>query len=232
MKKLYYLIPIMLVIVGLILPVLYSSSQQKAEQTSQTRLEQGKLKISDSDNSKTSGNQLPNKDLSGDNVQSKAVSSEKDSFNGLPTQNSSSDKQNTVNKAQSNSGNRDKNNTASNSSQKNGVQISILVIGKSGERLYGPAKVIIAEDNSWGVNALGALDATGLEYTISNKFGGDLVDSIMGQRNKGQSGWMYKVNEEIPTVAATKKPVKEGDKIIWWYSNSMDAPVPSWSDFD
>lgn len=105
--------------------------------------------------------------------------------------------------------------------------VSIAVIGRDGELLYGPAKVKVAKENTWGITALGALDATGLPYTIPPRYT-DFVDSIAGQRNRGQAGWMYSVNGEIPAVAAAKKPVKQGDKVLWWYSKSMEQTPPSW----
>lgn len=107
--------------------------------------------------------------------------------------------------------------------------VNIAVIGRDGELLYGPAEVKVAKDNTWGSTALGVLDATGLPYTISARYA-DLVDSIAGQRNRGQAGWMYSVNGEIPAVAAAKKPVKQGDKVVWWYSKSMEQKPPTWDE--
>jgi len=107
------------------------------------------------------------------------------------------------------------------------VTVNVAVVGKDGELLFGPAAVQLKEKGRWGATALGALDATGLPYNISAGFAG-FVEAVAGQRNKGQAGWMYKVNEEIPMVAADKKPVASGDKVIWWYSKSMDTPPPTW----
>jgi hypothetical protein len=76
---------------------------------------------------------------------------------------------------------------------------------------------------------LGALDATGLAYTVSARFP-DFVDSVAGKYNHGQSGWMYKVNDEIPPAAAAKKPLKREDKVIWWYSKGMNVPPPAWDE--
>jgi len=57
----------------------------------------------------------------------------------------------------------------------------------------------------------------------------DLVVAVAGQRNKGQSGWMYKVNDEVPLVAASKRKLQEGDRVIWWYSTSISNPPPEWN---
>lgn len=119
--------------------------------------------------------------------------------------------------------------TSSAEKQTDGCAVEIAIVGMNGELLDGPKNVIISKKNKWGVTALGALDATGLPYTISARWG-NFVEAIAGQRNKGQAGWMYKVNEEIPLVAADQKEVKTGDKIIWWYSKSMHAPPPNWDE--
>lgn len=110
-----------------------------------------------------------------------------------------------------------------------GCAVGIAVVGMDGELLYGPGNVTVTGKNMWEVTALGALDATGLPYTMSTSWSG-FVEAVAGQRNKGQSGWMYKVNGEIPMVAADQKTVKAGDKVIWWYSKSMGAPTPDWDD--
>jgi hypothetical protein len=105
--------------------------------------------------------------------------------------------------------------------------VGIAVVGRQGQVLYGSATVTINEDNKWGLTVMGALDATGLEYNMSPAYG-SLVLGIAGQQNKGMSGWMYKVNGEIVMRAAGDKEVKTGDNIIWWYSEDMTKPAPSW----
>ncbi|BCV21628.1 DUF4430 domain-containing protein [Moorella sp. Hama-1] len=108
-----------------------------------------------------------------------------------------------------------------------GCQVGIAVIGMKGQILFGPAAVTVNKNNKWGLTALGALDATGLKYSMSPVYG-NFVQSIAGQANKGMCGWMYKVNNETPLVAASEKDVSPGDKIIWWYSESMNNPGPTW----
>lgn len=109
------------------------------------------------------------------------------------------------------------------------VAVGVAVVGKDGELLFGPAEVRVAKESTWGTTALGALDATGLPYTMSARFP-DFVEAVAGQRNRGQSGWMYKVNEEVPLVAAAKRIVKQGDRVIWWYSQDMSQASPRWDD--
>ncbi|NLW07466.1 MAG: DUF4430 domain-containing protein [Clostridia bacterium] len=109
----------------------------------------------------------------------------------------------------------------------NACRVGIAVVGRQGELLYGPSAVTVKEDNKWGLTVMGALDATGLEYNMSPRYG-NLVLGIAGQQNKGMSGWMYKVNGEIVMKAASDKEVETGDKIIWWYSEDVTKPAPSW----
>ncbi|MEN6388979.1 MAG: DUF4430 domain-containing protein [Syntrophomonas sp.] len=108
-----------------------------------------------------------------------------------------------------------------------GCRVYIAVVGLKGEILYPPAAVNVTPGNRWGITALGALDATGLSYGMKPMWP-DFVDSIGGQACKGVSGWMYMVNGEIPMHLADKHPVKDGDKVIWWFSESMDQEPPSW----
>lgn len=110
-----------------------------------------------------------------------------------------------------------------------GCKVWIAVVGKNHELLFGPAQVMVSRNNKWGVTALGALDATGLPYATKPTWP-DFVDSIGGQANSGMAGWMYSVNGEVPMHMADKHPVKTGDKVIWWYSRSMDQPPPRWED--
>lgn len=109
------------------------------------------------------------------------------------------------------------------------VTVNIAVVGKDGELLFGPGQVEIPEYTQRGNTALGVLAATGLSYEVSKRYP-DFVESIAGQRNKGQAGWLYKVNEEVPLVAANKKTVAAGDYVIWWYSSSINAPPPIWEE--
>lgn len=114
-------------------------------------------------------------------------------------------------------------------SPESGCAVWIAVVGKNGEQLYKAGQVLLKKDNKWGINALGALEATGLPYTTMPTWP-DFVDSISGQTNSGVSGWMYSVNGDVPMHMADKHPVKAGDRVIWWYSNSMEQPQPHWDD--
>lgn len=110
-----------------------------------------------------------------------------------------------------------------------GCQVGIAVVGIGGKLLYSPTNVTVVPDNKWGITALGTLDATGLSYATKPMWP-DFVDSICGQACQGVAGWMYMVNGEIPMHLADKHPVREGDQVIWWYSESMDQAPPVWDE--
>ncbi|MDQ0286883.1 hypothetical protein J2Z49_002000 [Desulfofundulus luciae] len=110
------------------------------------------------------------------------------------------------------------------------VTVGMAVVGLNGELLYGPSYVMVPKENKWGLTALGALDASGVPYHTSTWSWGILVDEIAGQANSGMAGWMYTVNGQVPSFGPEKYNIKEGDKIIWYYSKSMDQQPPGWDD--
>ncbi|HHW02178.1 MAG TPA: DUF4430 domain-containing protein [Thermoanaerobacterales bacterium] len=105
------------------------------------------------------------------------------------------------------------------------IEVYIAVVGKNNDLLFAPDSVTLSSDDKWGLTALGALDATGLDYVDDDGF----VKSIEGQANSGMNGWMYKVNNSIPTVKASEKTLSEGDRVIWWYSTDYSSNGPTWS---
>lgn len=108
-----------------------------------------------------------------------------------------------------------------------GCRVYVAVVGKGKQVLFGPAQVSLSPGQKWGATALGALDATGLEYHLA--YGNKFVDMVAGQANQGQWGWMYKVNDQVIWKPAVDVEVKPGDKIIWWYSQDR-SPGPTWSE--
>ncbi|MCR6544845.1 S-layer homology domain-containing protein [Dehalobacterium formicoaceticum] len=110
------------------------------------------------------------------------------------------------------------------------ITVKVYIVGKGGAKdvLFGPDNVTISKKDTYGWTALGALDAAGLDWAAS-KDSEDLVVEIEGQKNQGQNGWMFKVNNTVPEVAAGVTKVKAGDKILWWYSmDAMDTHGPDW----
>jgi outer membrane protein assembly factor BamB len=75
--------------------------------------------------------------------------------------------------------------------------------------------------------ALGALDATGIAYTINDayyqEYGSLFIDSIRGRANEGTAGWMYQVNAESPGVGANAYAVQNGDEVVFFWSEGMSS---------
>ncbi|MDN5331084.1 MAG: hypothetical protein PWP45_309 [Tepidanaerobacteraceae bacterium] len=105
-------------------------------------------------------------------------------------------------------------------------KVYVAVVGKDGELLFGPSSVTVRANGKWGLTALGALDATGLDYVDDNGF----VKNIEGQSNSGMNGWMYKVNGKVPSILASKFTIDDGDEIIWWYSTDINSTGPEWDE--
>lgn len=106
----------------------------------------------------------------------------------------------------------------------------LAVVGMNGELLFGPASVAVTPGNKWGLTPLGLLDASGLSYHTSDWAWGILVDAIAGQANSGMAGWMYAVNGQVPAVGPEKYSLKDGDRVIWYYSKSMEQQPPKWEE--
>lgn len=106
----------------------------------------------------------------------------------------------------------------------NEYSVNIAVVGNNGALLFGPGTVVVSKTGKWGLTTLGALHATGLNYTDDGGF----VKSIAGQANSGMSGWMYKVNNTVPSSLASDHRVNQGDRVIWWYSTDPNSSGPTW----
>jgi hypothetical protein len=77
------------------------------------------------------------------------------------------------------------------------------------------------------LTALGALDASGLGYTVSDEFyeqfGSLFVDSIDGLAGEGTTGWLFLVNGEQPPAGANAMNVTSGDEVVFYYGKGMEA---------
>ncbi|MEW9124064.1 MAG: stalk domain-containing protein [Thermotaleaceae bacterium] len=101
------------------------------------------------------------------------------------------------------------------------IKVTVQIIGKSKETLFGPSSVTLHKNDKWAQTAIGALDKTGLSYNASSNF----VSSIAGQSNEGLNGWMYMVNGSVPGVQASDYQLRDGDQVTWWYStNPNEVP--------
>ncbi|MDE4908353.1 DUF4430 domain-containing protein [Methanogenium marinum] len=74
---------------------------------------------------------------------------------------------------------------------------------------------------SWQ-SALGTLKAAGVSFKVSDKWDGGLfIFEVDGTPSEDVAGWMYQVNGASPVTTAEKCTVSAGDKVIWYYSESM-----------
>lgn len=219
MKKKVYLIPLVLVVLGLLVPIWYaakgtgvretppeaaSQSQQEAE-SSESAAEQGEVGVEGRDADADSAVTQTADGLK-EVVKSEQVSAKQ------PKTPSQTGKPATVETVPS----------------RQGIKVGFAVVGKGGE-VVTKGDVVIADDNRWGNTPLGALAASGVQHELSKLYKG-FVDSIVGQKNEGLSGWMFSVNGKAPMSAATSCQVSEGDKVVWYYSVSIDTQPPKWDE--
>lgn len=204
-KRAFYLLALLLILAAIIVPTVLNSNHSGS----------GHLVKTETPADSNGNTPAAEKAIA---VEDKAVA---------PTPAATSDAKNQTEQAESTPEVPVKDGSVQNPPEQHGCRVYIAVVGLNGEIVYHPAAVNVTPGNRWGITALGALDATGLSYAMKPMWP-DFVDSIGGQACKGVSGWMYMVNGEIPMHLADKHPVKDGDKVIWWYSESMDQEPPSW----
>lgn len=105
------------------------------------------------------------------------------------------------------------------------VAVDVAVIDNNGKVIYGPKSITLKHDDEFGLTGLSALVKTGLDYNIDTN--NDFVTAIEKIENEGLSGWMYGVNGTAPAVPAIEKTLADGDQVLWYYSTSSTAGVPS-----
>lgn len=75
--------------------------------------------------------------------------------------------------------------------------------------------------------ALGVLDASGTSYVVNDRwydaYGTLYLTSVNGRAGEGLAGWMYQVNGVSPAVGANSYHVNNGDRVVFYYSESMSA---------
>ncbi|WP_317137059.1 DUF4430 domain-containing protein [Methanochimaera problematica] len=81
--------------------------------------------------------------------------------------------------------------------------------------------------------ALGILIKSGYSYTVTDsafeEYGSLFIDSIKGKKTTGTTGWMYQVNGISPGTGPNNYELKEGDEVLWYWSESMtDKPEDSY----
>jgi hypothetical protein len=124
----------------------------------------------------------------------------------------------------------------------NGARVQVMVVGRAGTlveaaTLRARATVVRASGRTCKVAAstpLAALAAalrpagTGwhvrdfgsCERRRSRSSGQLFVDRVAADRNRGQDGWVYKVNDRAGTIGAadpTGRRLRAGDRVVWFY---------------
>ncbi|OPX84124.1 MAG: hypothetical protein A4E53_03899 [Pelotomaculum sp. PtaB.Bin104] len=239
-KKLWYLIPLALVIVGLLLPAFLNNKpgQSPPDQASvsQNSNSAGQPTAADSagegraaEPASSAAGELNNEEDSGLSTETNRPGTTRETSAAAPSPGTAGQPENGASTAPAPAPEPAASATASPAGAADGnpVTCQLAVVGKGGELLFGPAPVKLSSSGTRGPTALSVLAATGLPYNVSQRWP-DFVESIAGQRNQGQSGWLYQVNGAVPPVAAGKKTVAAEDKIIWWYSGSISDPPPVW----
>ncbi len=106
------------------------------------------------------------------------------------------------------------------------IKIYIAVVGSDGELLFSPQRVTMDPDDTYGLTAVGALDATGLSWSYTT----GLVTDIEGQSNENMNGWMCKISDVPLSISAFESEVEPGDEVIWWYSYDPYSDGPAGDD--
>jgi len=238
MKKKTYLIPLVLVVLGLLVPIVYAATHD--DQGPKT-LASASVQQSDKEDKAQDGIQNSQQNNQDEKDQEPGSLEEKnEQLESTATTTSNKGSQNQTKKNVKSSTKQSGNSTQQTKTSQNktpvteakepqkGIKVGFAVVGK-GKKPIKKYDVVIPEDSSWGNTALGALAASGENYVMSTRFSG-FVESICGQQNDGTSGWMFVVNGVDPGIGADKCQVKNGDRIIWYYSESYNAPVPKWND--
>ncbi len=221
MKKKTYLIPLVLVLLGLFVPVWYAvAGAGKGTEQSPTS-----ASVQPTGEESKSQDTVDNSPREGDTAVS--VSEEKDEPTGSNVTKGNQQNSKSVNTPVKQSNTPTQTKTPGGGETvvpPKGIKVDFAVVGKGGS-LLKKSVVTIPEDNEWGYTPLGALTASGVEYKLSTRYKG-FVDSICGQKNEGMSGWMFAVNGTALMSGASSCKVKAGDKVIWYYSEKIGDDPP------
>jgi hypothetical protein len=94
------------------------------------------------------------------------------------------------------------------------VRVKVRVEGKT-TTIFGAAEPTLTS----GPDALAALDAASIAgefyYHVSP---GPFVNQIGRYPGEGFSGWSYKINGVSPPLAADQATVKDGDRVLWYWT--------------
>lgn len=105
------------------------------------------------------------------------------------------------------------------------ISVSLKIDGTEGDHgIIFDKDVQVAE----GANVYDALLASEVELSVKNNLGMGTyiagIDGLLERSHGSESGWLYAVNGEQPSVSSEKYTVKDGDNIEWTYKiNALDA---------
>lgn len=94
--------------------------------------------------------------------------------------------------------------------------VHVRIEGKT-KNLFAPQETTVSAGN-----ALEALQQASLAgefyYHITQSSFGNYVDQVGFYGGTADSGWVFKVNDVSPPVAADQVAVKDGDHVLWYYA--------------
>jgi hypothetical protein len=103
------------------------------------------------------------------------------------------------------------------------ARVHVRVEGKT-TTIYGPAEPRLEA----GATALDALEAASLAgefyYHVAQFSFGPFVDQIGRFGSTASDGWVYKVNGVSPDIGAAQYTLKEGDRVLWYWTR-FSGPV-------
>ena len=97
------------------------------------------------------------------------------------------------------------------------ASVKVRVEGKT-RTLFAPAEVTVNASNA--LDALEQASIIGeLYYHVTVTGFGPYVDQIGRYGGSGSSGWVFKVDDVSPPVAADQVALKDGDRVLWYYAD-------------
>ncbi|MDR9755899.1 MAG: DUF4430 domain-containing protein [Thermoanaerobacterales bacterium] len=235
-----FLIPLVLVLLGILVPVVYTTTRggeahdPPSSASIDTAVEEEKAQ---GEVEKKQQDQEKEDEVSGDESKEQqkspetAVSNQENSNKGSQSKedNKSAVKQPTGQSSSSSQGKKqDTSGKTSTSAKKvdgpapGYIRVTVTIVGKNGKIMYNSSKVDVKEKGT----VLDALYATGVSCKVRSD---GYVRAIAGlAENANGEGWMYSVSSvnggSPPPYGADKCTVKNGDRIIWFYGSFMDPP--------
>jgi hypothetical protein len=99
------------------------------------------------------------------------------------------------------------------------VTVSVRIEGKT-RTLFGTTEPRL-EIASSALDALVAAATAGeIYYHLASTAYGSYIDQIGLYPAAGASGWMFKVNGAQPPAAADTIPLRDGDRVLWYWADS------------